>query len=87
MLEEDRKNKMKKVKIKVTAIEWTSKKVEYICEVDKEEYDSCKDYGVGYLNGSDILTDAEGFDATTLSSRVIDEDWEGKTKDVEWEEV
>ena len=29
-----------KVRIKVTCIDWTSKKVERICEVDREEYEN-----------------------------------------------
>ena len=77
---------MSKVKIKVTAIEWTSKKVEYICEVDSKEYESCKEYGIGYLDGSDLSTDAEGFDAKVISQKVIEDDYDSKTKDVEWKE-
>ena len=77
---------MNKTKIKVTAIEWESKKVEYICEVDKDEYEKCKDYGIGRLDGSDLGIDAEGFDAFEISKKIIDNDWESKMTNVEWEE-
>ncbi len=73
------------IKIKVTAVEWKAKKVEYICEVDKDEYEKCKIYGIGYLDGSDLGTDAEGFNAYEVSKKVIDNDWELKTTDIEWE--
>ena len=75
-----------KIKIKVTAIEWKSKKIEYICEVDKDEYEERKHYGIGYLDGGDLGTDCEGFGATVISNKVIDDDWEQKTADIEWEE-
>ena len=74
-----------KIKIKVKVIEWKAEKVEYICEVDKDEYEKCKDYGIGYLDGSDLGTDAEGFEAFEISKKIIDNDWELKTTDVEWE--
>ena len=44
--------KRNKIKIRVTCIEWTSKKVERICEVDKDEYEN-NIYGLGYLDGGD----------------------------------
>ena len=78
--------KKEKVKIKVTCIEWESKKVERICEVDREQYEQCKDYGIGYIDGSDIQTDAEGFDAETISTKILDDYYDGKTEDVIWEE-
>ena len=76
-----------KIKIKVTCIEWTSKKVERVCEVDKDEYEQCKNYGIGYLDGGDLSTDAEGFNAKTISTKILDEHYEMNTKDVEWDEI
>ena len=78
---------MATIKIKVTAIEWKSKKVEYICEVEEDEYKERKHYGIGYLDGGDLGTDAEGFDGFEISKKIIDNDWEFKTTDVEWEEI
>ena len=75
-----------KVKIKVTCIEWTSKKVERICEVDKVEYDKCNIYGLGYLDSGDLQTDAEGFNADTIATKILDDDYENNMTDIEWEE-
>ena len=74
-----------KIKIKVTCIEWTSKKVERVCEVDKDEYKN-NIYGLGYLDGGDLQTDAEGFNAETISTKILDEHYEMNTKDIVWEE-
>ena len=79
--------KRNKVRIKVTWIEWTSKKVERICEVDREQYERCKDYGLGYIDGGDIQTDAEGFDADTISIKTLDDDYENNMTNIEWEEI
>ena len=78
--------KRNKVKIKVTCIEWTSKKVERICEVDKEEYERCEIYGLGYLDGGDLQTDLEGFNADTISTKILDDDYENNMTEIEWEE-
>ena len=75
-----------KVKIKVTCIEWTSKKVERVCEVDKDEYQN-NIYGLGYLDGGDLQTDAEGFNADTISKKILDNDYENNKTDIEWEEI
>ena len=77
--------KRNKVWIKVTCIEWTSKKVERICEVDTDEYEN-NIYGLGYLDGGDLEIDLEGFDAKTISTKILDDDWENNTTDIEWEE-
>ena len=75
-----------KIKIKVTCIEWTSKKVERICEVDKDEYEQSKKYGIRFLDGGDLSTDVEGFNADTISTKILDDDYENDMTDIEWEE-
>ena len=74
-------------KVKVIIQEWECKEVEYICEVDDtihhdgEEWDA---FGIGYLDGSDLCTDAEGFDAIPISKKVLDAEYECKSDVVEW---
>ena len=36
--------------------------------VDKTDLENRKDYGLGYVEGSDMLTDAEGFDMHTITA-------------------
>ena len=74
-----------KVRIKLTCIEWTSKKVERVCEVDKDEYKN-NIYGLGYLDGGDLQTDAEGFNADTISTKILDDNYENNMTNIEWEE-
>ena len=54
---------------------------------EEDEYKERKHYGIGYLDGGDLGTDAEGFDGFEISKKIIDNDWEFKTTDVEWEEI
>ena len=71
-------------KVKVIIREWECKEVEYICEVEEDNYKMGKDYGIGYLDGSDLQTDAEGFDAIPISKKVLDDGYEFKSDVVEW---
>jgi hypothetical protein len=76
-------------KVKVIMKEWECKEVEYICEVSEsvsagQRWDA---YGIGYLDDSDLGTDAEGFNAVPISSRTIDKDADSKWELVEWEEI
>ena len=74
-------------KVKVIIQEWECKEVEYICEVDDtiryngEEWDA---FGIGYLDGDDLCTDAEGFNAIPISKKVLDGEYEFKSDVVEW---
>jgi len=77
-------------KIKVTMLEWTCKEVEYICNVDendKEDGDEWDDYGIGYLDGSDLGTDAMGFDAIPISKKLIDDKYDFRYEVDSWNEV
>ena len=51
---------------------------------DAEEWDA---FGIGYLDGGDLGTDAEGFDAITISKRIIDKDADSNWDVVEWHEI
>ena len=74
-------------KVKVIIHEWECKEVEYICEVDDadleggEKWDA---FGIGYLDGDDLCTDAEGFNAIPISKKVLDGEYEFKSDVVEW---
>mgnify|MGYP003132243817 CR=1 FL=1 len=68
--------KNNKMKIKVTAIEWVAKKTEYICEVDKEEYENLSFGGVE-SDESGFTTDEEGYFAEVISETTED-DWDYK---------
>ena len=61
------------MKIKVTAIEWVAKKTEYICEVDKDEYENLSFGGVE----DQFTTDEEGYIAKVIS-KTTEEDWDYK---------
>ena len=77
-------------KVKVIVEEWVCKEVEYICEVDDadlEDGSKWNHYGIGYLNGDDLSTDAEGFDAIPISHKVIDEESDYNIEVICWEEV
>ena len=39
---------------------------------------------IGYLDGDDLCTDAEGFDAIPISKKVLDGEYEFKSDVVEW---
>ena len=74
-------------KVKVIIQEWECKEVEYICEVDDAiRYDGEKwdAFGIGYLDGDDLCTDAEGFNAIPISKKVLDGEYEFKSDVVEW---
>ena len=74
-------------KVKVIIKEWECKEVEYICEVDDadlEDGTKWDDYGIGYLDGGDLGTDAEGFNAIPISKKVLDDEYEFKSDVVEW---
>ena len=74
-------------KVKVIIQEWECKEVEYICEgddairYDGEKWDA---FGIGYLDGDDLCTDAEGFNAIPISKKVLDGEYEFKSDVVEW---
>jgi len=74
--------KNNKMKIKVTVIEWVAKKTEYICEVDKEEYEKL-DFGGVDIHYRDLevenqfTTDEEGYRAKVISETTED-DWDYK---------
>ena len=51
---------------------------------DAKEWDA---YGIGYLDGDDLGTDAEGFDAISKSKRVLDNSAEYNSEVIEWEEI
>ena len=75
-------------KIKVIIREWECKEVEYICEVDDtdlEDGEKWDDYGIGYLDGGDLQTDAMGFDAIPISKKILDGMYDTKWDMVEWE--
>ena len=42
-------------------------------------------FGIGYLDGSDLCTDAEGFNAIPISKKVLDGMYDSKWDMVEWE--
>lgn len=75
-------------KVKVIIHEWKCKEVEYICEVDDligddgQEWDT---FGIGYLDGSDLGTDAEGFNAVPISNKILDKEYDSKWDMVKWE--
>ena len=75
-------------KIKVIIKEWECKEVEYICEVDDADLEGGEKwdyYGIGYLDGDDLCTDAEGFDAIPISKKILDSEYEFKYDVVKWE--
>ena len=84
-------------KVKVIIKEWECKEVEYICEVDDtiremdggtlSDCDEWNTYGIGFLDGGDLGTDAMGFDAITISKKVLDEEYDSKWDVVEWSEI
>lgn len=51
---------MKVVKIKVH-LDYGSVAFDVVGLVKKEEFENCKDFGLGYIEDSDMNTDAEGF--------------------------
>ena len=84
-------------KIKVIIKEWECKEVEYICEVDDtiremdggtlSDCDEWDTYGIGFLDGEDLGTDAMGFDAITISKKVLDDSAEYNSEVIDWEEI
>ena len=75
-------------KVKVIIQEWECKEVEYICEVDDTDLEGGEkwdDYGIGYLDGGDLKTDAMGFDAIPISKKILDGMYDTKWDMVEWE--
>ena len=77
-------------KVKVIIHEWECKIVEYICEVDDadlvdgEKWDY---YGIGTLDGGDLGLDCEGFEATPISTKVLDEEYDSNCEVKSWEEI
>ncbi len=56
---------MKNIKIKAT-FEYDGISFTLVGLVDKTNYEEQKDYGLGYVEGGDMMTDAEGFDMHTV---------------------
>ena len=56
---------MKNIKIKVV-FDYDNISFTVIGLVSEEDYNECKDFGLGYVEGGDMMTDACGFDMHTV---------------------
>ena len=77
-------------KVRVVIIEWECKEVEYICEVDDADLEGGEKwdyYGIGSLDGGDLGQDCEGFEATPISRKVLDGEYDSKWDVESWEVI
>jgi hypothetical protein len=77
-------------KVRVVIKEWECKEVEYICEVDDADLENGLEwdaYGIGSLDGGDLGLDCEGFEATPIARKIIDNDADSKWEVVKWDEL
>ena len=83
--------KDKKKLIKVSAVIWVAKKVDYICEVDADDLEN-EYYDLGGVQSkggkNDFTIDEMGWVANVIDERVED-DWDHNQddEDVEWREI
>lgn len=56
---------MKNIKIKVI-LNYDNISFTVIGLVTEKEYKECKDFGLGYVKGGDMMTDVEGFNIHTV---------------------
>ena len=84
-------SKDKKKLIKVSAVIWVAKRIDYICEVDEYDLEN-GEFGLGGVQSeggeNDFTIDEMGWFANVIDERVED-DWDYRQydDDVEWREI